>query len=546
MLPELVLLNELGSTQPLCRIWPEESTVIQVSLHENKRYYFELRNPPDVYAAQIYIEGIRLKKDIPSPTIVQWEWQIGFNAGIVEFELHLEKFNKYPFSLEVDPELKKLTKTDFDQMIRDILDDTFALLSLSNFKKGLSKGNGKAFPQIAKLEFLKGRVEELEKVIKEINKNPQRILKSNFNKISINNAGFIEPRQFNKSLRSSPLIKATNGSGLTYMPTQIFIDEKRISEDLREHRDIKFALKKWSTWLMIMGETIEKLAKNRKDDQVSMNQVWSKKCKVLSRRLTRLVNLPIFTDVSDSYSPVLATQVYRKVPIYNKFLMIYNDFNKGISNVVGDFLNVPLARTFELYEIWSFLRITRAVSSLFPSAAFNTNELFGMSTEKEIVVSANNVIMEVTDKVFLCYQKTYKEFWVEDNGIGSYSRELRPDITLEFLDNANIIVLDAKYRIDNNINESLTSIHTYRDALVSEATGEYKSVVSGAYILTPHLPSNNIEKWKDVNMPGRLFHPEYRGTFKFGAASLRPGMDLGEIENLLKEILKDSAIAIFD
>ncbi|WP_151736787.1 DUF2357 domain-containing protein [Paenibacillus tengchongensis] len=539
---ELVLLNELGATQPLCRIWPEESTVIQVSLHENKRYYFELRNPPDVYAAQIYIEGTRLKKDIPSPTIVQWEWEIGFNAGIVEFELHLGKLNKYTFSLEVDPELKKLTKTDFDQMIRDILDDTFALLSLSNFKKGLSKGNGKAFPQIAKLEFLKGRVEELEKVVHEINKNPQRILKSSFNKVSINKAGFIEPRLFNKSIRSSPLIKATNGSGLTYMPTQIFIDEKRLNEDVREHRDIKFALKKWSTWLLIMGETLEKLAKKRKDDQVSLKLSWAKKCKSLSIRLARLVNLPVFTDVSDSYSPVLATQVYKKIPIYNKFLMIYNDFTKGISNVVGDFLNVPLARTFELYEIWSFLRITRALSSIFPSAAFSTNELFGMSTEKEVVVSANNVILEVADQVFLCYQKTYKEYWVEENGIGSYSRELRPDITLEFLENANIIVLDAKYRIDNNLNDALTSIHTYRDALVSEATGKYKSVVSGAYILTPHLNSTSAEQWKDVNMPGRLFHPEYRGTFKFGAASLKPGMDLGQIENLLKDILKDSTL----
>ncbi len=41
-------------------------------------------------------------------------------------------------------------------------------------------------------------------------------------------------------------------------------------------------------------------------------------------------------------------------------------------------------------------------------------------------------------------------------------------------------------------------------------------------------------------MPDRLFHPEYRHTFRFGAVTLRPGMALGEIAAALERIVADA------
>ncbi|MGR0188364.1 nuclease domain-containing protein, partial [Azospirillum aestuarii] len=59
------------------------------------------------------------------------------------------------------------------------------------------------------------------------------------------------------------------------------------------------------------------------------------------------------------------------------------------------------------------------------------------------------------------------------NGLdqGSYSRTMTPDVVVAqeaaaLGGDGRVIVLDAKYRIDDGLNDALGSIHTYRDALV--------------------------------------------------------------------------------
>jgi hypothetical protein len=103
-----------------------------------------------------------------------------------------------------------------------------------------------------------------------------------------------------------------------------------------------------------------------------------------------------------------------------------------------------------------------------------------------------------------------------------------------------LIVLDAKYRIDESLNDALSSIHTYRDALVREAdSGETKGIVTAAYLLTPHTPAL-LTGYRETQMPGRLFHPEYRASFRFGAVTLRPGMTAAEITTALHLIIDDA------
>ena len=45
-------------------------------------------------------------------------------------------------------------------MVREILEDTFTLFSLSSFRKGIARGSGNKPPAIARLEFLRSRVAE--------------------------------------------------------------------------------------------------------------------------------------------------------------------------------------------------------------------------------------------------------------------------------------------------------------------------------------------------------------------------------------------------
>src|SRR5262249_31337262 len=103
-----------------------------------------------------------------------------------------------------------------------------------------------------------------------------------------------------------------------------------------------------------------------------------------------------------------------------------------------------------------------------------------------------------------------------------------------------LIVLDAKYRIERALNDALSSIHTYSHALVREAVaGKPEGIVSAAYLLTPELPAVG-EDFKVTPLPGRLFHPDYRAKFRFGAVTMRPGMTAANVAEVLRMVIGDA------
>jgi len=125
---------------------------------------------------------------------------------------------------------------------------------------------------------------------------------------------------------------------------------------------------------------------------------------------------------------------------------------------------------------------------------------------------------------------------------------MRPDVVAALkpakaVGTERLIVLDAKYRIDEGLNEALNSIHAYRDALVWEAkTDAIEGIVSAAYLLAPTL-SALTSSYRDTELPGRLFHPEYRKSFRFGAVSLRPGMSIEDVRAALWLVISDTRTA---
>ncbi|WP_261337654.1 nuclease domain-containing protein [Rhizobium leguminosarum] len=221
--------------------------------------------------------------------------------------------------------------------------------------------------------------------------------------------------------------------------------------------------------------------------------------------------------------------------------------NLGIAAIFGDFLNLPLARTFELYELWCFLRLVRAATLEFGDESVAVQDLFISDASGGLTVAAGAVTVSVGDSWQLCFQKQYREFWLEPDRRGSYSRTMTPDIVAARTaaaggERGRMIVLDAKYRVADGLNDALTSIHTYRDALVQEAeAGDVKAIVSAAYLLTPEMPVVG-STYRSTPMPGRLFHPQYRAGFRFGAMTLKPGMAMSDLASALRLIIADATL----
>jgi len=217
--------------------------------------------------------------------------------------------------------------------------------------------------------------------------------------------------------------------------------------------------------------------------------------------------------------------------------------NLGIAAVFGSFLDMPLARTFDLYELWCFLRLVRAAAEEFGPEGFESGDLFITDAVGGLTVAAGAVTVPVGNGWKLCFQKQYREFWIEPGGRGSFSRDMTPDVVAMQdppTGAGQLIILDAKYRIDDGLNAALNSIHTYRDALVHEVEdGAVEGIVTAAYLLTPHVPAIGAG-YRDTPMPGRLFHPEYRSSFRFGAVTMRPGMTMPQLGEALRTITADA------
>jgi hypothetical protein len=239
------------------------------------------------------------------------------------------------------------------------------------------------------------------------------------------------------------------------------------------------------------------------------------------------------------------TSLFRNDPRYLRFYRLWQDMNLGLAALFGDFLQMPLARTYELYELWCFLRLLRAATQEYGPDDVDLNPLFLSDAAGGVTLASGAVSVAVGPDKLLCFQRQYREYWIEPGGQGSFSRTMVPDLVLAGSGfhgpGKQVIVLDAKYRIDDGLNDALSSIHTYRDALVQEASGgRPDGIVTAAYLLTPHVPVMGSD-FRDTPLPGRLFHPRYREKFRFGAVALRPGMNSDEMRSCLRTIVADAA-----
>lgn len=553
-MPALLIRSE--ATGAAWRVWPDPETPPQGAVRENGSYLFELRGTANAGAADLLIDDRPLEAlRAPAVDAARWRWLPGFHAGTVEAELRLPDNNPRRFEIVTDPDLRKLTREDFDVMVREILDDTFALFSLSSFRKNIARGAGTRPPAIARLEFLRSRIDELENVVAAITRNPRRILAAEETVLPWHRAARATGPEILKSFRSGRVLAEQGRPSRLpaplhgFLPERIRVRQRRNSLDLPEHRQMGACLRALSAWLDAVAEILGRGANGADSDIRRELTGWTLRCRRLARRVGRLATATPFAEAGGASPRLMLSSLFRNNPAYRRFFRLWQDMNLGIAAVFGDFLNMPLSRTFELYELWCFLRLVRAGAEEFGPDGAAVDDLFITDAAGGLTVAAGTVTVPLGAGWKFCFQKQYREFWIEPDRRGSFSRTMTPDMVamresgegpLPGSEVTRLIILDAKYRIDEGLNAALNSIHTYRDALVREADdGAVEGIVTAAYLLTPFVPVTGTE-YRNTPLPGRLFHPEYRSSFRFGAVTLRPGMTMGDLRSALRIIVADA------
>lgn len=534
------------------RVWPLAEPIPPGGVREAASYFFELHDCERAQEVDLSIDDVPAEAlRSQEPGTARWRWTPGFHAGSVEVVLRLPGSASQRFEITTDPDLRKLTRDDFDSMVREILEDTFSLFSLSSFRKGIAKQRTGRPPPLARLQFLLSRVEEVIKAVEEISRAPRSFLRSEQTKVPFYRVRRTTGPEVARAFRSSAILKETRlPSRLPNLlsgrlPAELIVRKQRASSDITEHRQIKACLGSWAAWLTGVSDTLEATSGRLDRDSASSYRSWAVRSRRTARKLLASQNSEFFRGVGMDAPALQLSPLFRSAPAYVKFYRLWQDMNLGLAALFGDFLQMPLARTYELYELWCFLRLTRAAVEEYGAEGVDLTELFTGDASGGLTLASGAVSVVIGDGMVVSFQRRYREYWNETDGAGSFSRTMIPDVVLAHVDahaesGRSVIVLDAKYRIDAGLNEALGSIHTYRDALVRESSdGGVAGIVRAAYLLTPHVPQFG-EDFKDAAVPGRLFHPGYREKFKFGAITLRPGMRSDEMRNALRMIVADS------
>ncbi len=138
------------------RVWPDlETPCLQGAIQENGTYLFELRGAANADAAVISLMDDRL----PLARCARRRSMRHAGAGCLAFmpgrsRLSCACLTAILAALRSSPIRtgEKLTREDFDVMVREIPDDTFALFSpASSFRKNIARGAGTRPPAIARL-----------------------------------------------------------------------------------------------------------------------------------------------------------------------------------------------------------------------------------------------------------------------------------------------------------------------------------------------------------------------------------------------------------
>ena len=335
-------VREEGKDRRWC-VWPVPEKIDAGSIREAASYLFELRGAEGAINADLLIDDHPLEAlRSTDPKESRWRWSPGFHAGAVEAELRLPGSGTERFEIIIDPDLRKLTRCDFDIMVREILEDTFALFSLSGFRKSVEHGPGRRPPAITRLEFLRSRVDELEEVAKAVARCPRRMLAAEDMFVSYHRAVRATSPEILRSFRSGRILSETGNSSRLppalngFLPEQIRLRRRRSSFDLVEHRQMAACLRAWRSWLAAAAGQLDRSAADGKGDMETRraSSAWSDRCRRLARRLGKLIELPPFKESGDAPPRLILSSVFRNNPVYRRFFLLYHDMNLGIGGGV--------------------------------------------------------------------------------------------------------------------------------------------------------------------------------------------------------------------
>lgn len=480
-----------------------------------------------------------LISDIPADLVIRrgrafYPFDIGFNAGLLGISLIQSGRLVASIEVVVDPDRAKLTREDYAELLGDIARSTLSLYRLGGLSIPAPSSASGARSALVTLDLVRAGFDDLERAVRRVADHPSRRLASTTRRVDVMRARRVDDRALTHAMRSRDGRPATVAEAKARPRLVAAMSGHWIPSILERHREDEVnvyenrAALGFLVWLeTTLGGVHRRLEAGTMDLAPPLVAVWMERIKDWRRRIGLLRRREIFRDIAAD--PILrSTSVFRLQPDYARLFSVMARMRSGLGVGAEATPLVPLERTFELYEIWCYIRLLLAVGDSLPSARKPiANLLKGVDAPHKLGFSLSSgtaSTLSLGPGLSLTYQRRFTPT-PDASGCRTALVEARPDVVISRDDPSGkcvgIVILDPKYRRGSSLLDGIRDLHVYRDA-IRGAKGTGLTRAAAALSPRPFFFQED-DVWNGTPAPGVL--------------TVRPGFDPDVFRRMLSNAL---------
>lgn len=409
----------------------------------------------------------------------RWKWTPGFYAGVVRARLTDEDSrNTATFWLDVSPDpKKKVGGAIFEEMV-DAIDEFDPALLLGEEPTKMQMGAiGPTDDPLVLFERLRKRRDDIALALAAIRREPATILRPRRRFTPLREVRRADLRTLRavlhspQALASLPVARAygvkppkDDAGG----PEPIFdTPDVERTRDSPANRTALVMLRALIRRCADLPGRLEKLAQRQETDTrtalAPRLRVWKAILGEFERAFRQVERRPPFSEVTRAELTAAGLNAVAAHPLYSRFWHIsWAALRFGVDGPdPADLL--PLAPTWEIYERWCFVALTKKLDEWQPDWKWKTQGPHGSDRRRFRGKRPDGI--EVT----LHLQSTFRSSRGRRAEHGwAVTRERRPDLLLTIEKDGNVtdfILLDSKYTAESLLNSVGDTAHTYQDGL---------------------------------------------------------------------------------
>ncbi len=439
--------------------------------------------------------------DVPAARLVRqgisvFPFETDFYAGDIRIAVVRDGRVLSITEVEIDPDAAKITRDEYASMAAETARATLALYRLSAVTLPAEVRASGIRCSIVTLELLRTNFERLERAISRIADSPARVLASISHSVDLARVRRLDDRAILAAQRSSKTRQATDRERAV-APRLVRALGGRWAENVletRHHESMAIyenrAIAGFLRWLRsTLASISDRVAAGGVGDlPAGTAKLWAMRVGSWRNRLTRLSRRSMFDELAPD--PILrATSIFRMHPDYAAAFAAMVAIRAGLGPSVAALPDVPVDRTYKLYEIWCYVGLLAAVAEMFPQSRTRVSEILqGCSLPSVLgttLAQGGSSNIQLAGDLVLTYQR-HIGCNPDSEGAMTPLVEAVPDIALSRLSADGLcigmVILDPKYRAGPSLNDGIRDLHAYRDAIVSSKGAR---LVRAAVVLAP-------------------------------------------------------------